>query len=102
MRTQVRSPALLSGLRIWHCRELGYRPAATALIQPLAWELPYAVGVALKRQEKKRKESREMVAGGWGVGRAAETNCSKGTGFLLRGMKMSWVVEQHCEDTKSH
>ena len=23
---------------------------ATALIQPLAWELPYAVGVALKRK----------------------------------------------------
>ena len=29
------------------------RPAAVALIQPLAWELPYATGVALK--EKKRK-----------------------------------------------
>ena len=24
------------------------RPAATTLIQPLAWDLPYAVGVALK------------------------------------------------------
>ena len=29
-----------------------YRPAATALIQPLAWEPPYAVGAALKRQKK--------------------------------------------------
>ena len=28
------------------------RPAAVALIQPLAWELPYALGVALKRKEK--------------------------------------------------
>ena len=28
------------------------RPAATALIQLLAWEPPYAVGVALKRQKK--------------------------------------------------
>ena len=27
------------------------RPAATALIQPLAWELPYAEGAALKRQK---------------------------------------------------
>ena len=29
--------------------------AATALIQPLACELPYAVGAALKRRKKKKK-----------------------------------------------
>ena len=29
------------------------RPAATALSQPLAWELAYAVGMALKRYKKK-------------------------------------------------
>ena len=34
------------------------RPAATAPIQPLAWEPPYDVGVALKRQ-KKRKSKRQ-------------------------------------------
>ena len=28
--------------------QLWYRPAAVALIRPLAWELPYAVGVTLK------------------------------------------------------
>ena len=28
-------------------------PAAVALIQPLAWELPYAMGMALKRQKTK-------------------------------------------------
>ena len=28
------------------------RPAATAPIRPLAWEPPYAAGVALKRQKK--------------------------------------------------
>ena len=28
------------------------RLAATALIQPLTWEPPYAVGAALKRQNK--------------------------------------------------
>ena len=28
------------------------RPAARALIQPLAWELPYAMGTALKRQRE--------------------------------------------------
>ena len=47
----VRSLASLSGLRIWRCRELWCRPAATALIRPLAWELPYAVGAALKKMK---------------------------------------------------
>ena len=32
------------------------RPAATALISPLAWKPPYAVGVALKRPKKKKKK----------------------------------------------
>ena len=27
------------------------RPAATALIRPVAWEPPYAAGAALKRQK---------------------------------------------------
>ena len=31
------------------------RLEATALFQPLAWELPYAMGMALKRQNKKQK-----------------------------------------------
>ena len=30
------------------------RPVATALIRLLAWEPPYAVGTALKRQKKKK------------------------------------------------
>ena len=68
MRIQVQSLALLSGRKsriavtcgvgrrcgsdpalLW----LWCRPAAVALIQPLAWELPYAVGSALKRKKKK-------------------------------------------------
>ena len=55
--------ALLSGLRIRHCRELQcrlrhgsdpallwlwYRPEATAPIRPLLWEPPYATGAALR------------------------------------------------------
>ena len=32
------------------------RPEAAALIRLLAWELPYAVGVALKSGEKKEGE----------------------------------------------
>ena len=37
------------------------RPAAVALIRPLAGELPYAVGVALKRREKKPVKSFSLV-----------------------------------------
>ena len=36
------------------------RPAATALIGPLAWELPYATGAALKRQKKNSLIERGM------------------------------------------
>ena len=32
------------------------RPAATPLIQPLAWQPPYAVGAALKKKKKNRAE----------------------------------------------
>ena len=42
--TRGSDPSLLW---MWH------RPAAIALIEPLAWELPYATGVALKRKIKK-------------------------------------------------
>ena len=34
------------------------RSAAAAPIQPLAWELPYALGVVLKKK-KKRKEKKK-------------------------------------------
>ena len=50
---QVLSLASLSELRIWCCRELWYRPATVALIRPLAWEPPNAMGGALKRKKKK-------------------------------------------------
>ena len=73
MRLQVRSLALLSGLRIQHCHELWYtlqtwlgspvllwlwlwrRPAAVALIQSLAWEPPYTTNAAPKKKKKKKK-----------------------------------------------
>ena len=42
-------------LWLWH------RLAATAQIQPLAWKLLYAMGVALKRQnDKKKKKGKEI------------------------------------------
>jgi len=39
-------------LRFWH------RPAATALIRPLAWEPPYAAGAALEKTKKKKKDKK--------------------------------------------
>ena len=48
---------MLSGLRIQHCQELWCRLAAVALIRPLAWELPYAISIALKKAKKKKKET---------------------------------------------
>ena len=54
MRLQVQSLASLSRLRIRHCCELWRRLAATAPIRPLAWEPPYAIGIALKRTKDKK------------------------------------------------
>ena len=71
MRLWVQSMALLSGLKIWHCHELWCRlqtwlrsgvvvavavaeTSSCSSIRPLAWEPPYAVGVALKRQKNKK------------------------------------------------
>ena len=36
-------------LWLWH------RPAATALIKPLAWEPPYSVGAALEKAKRPKK-----------------------------------------------
>ena len=72
MRARVRSLASFSGLRIRHCHELWcslqtwlrsgllclwHRPAGTAPIRPLAWKLPYAVGVVLKRLKTNNNNS---------------------------------------------
>ena len=39
---------------------LWYRLAVAAPIQPLAWDLPYAMGTALKRKKKKKKKKQAM------------------------------------------
>ena len=44
---------------LWLWRRL----AATARIQPQAWELPYAAGLALKRQNKNKNRPRYPGAG---------------------------------------
>ena len=32
------------------------RPSATVPIRPLAWEIPYAMGAALKKRQKREKK----------------------------------------------
>ena len=57
MRIRVWSLAPLSGLRIPQCcGELWCRLAAEAALQLLAWEFPYAAGVAQKKKEKKKEK----------------------------------------------
>ena len=48
-------------MRLSSGRWLWCRPAAIALIQPLAWEFPYATSTAIKRKKegKKRKKEKE-------------------------------------------
>ena len=66
MKMQVQSLALLSGLSIWHCHKLWCKSqtwlrsciaVAVAHIQPLARELSYPAGLALKRKEKTKQKT---------------------------------------------
>ena len=77
MRLLVQSLALLSGLRIHHSHELccwlqtrcldpmslwlWYKPAAAALIRPLAWDLPYVTGSALKSKQTQQNETKQIM-----------------------------------------
>ena len=62
MRMWVQSLALLIGLvsdvavSCGVCCRCGSDPAAAIPIRPLAWELPCAMGAALKRKGKKKKK----------------------------------------------
>ena len=67
-RLRVGSLASLSGLGIWCCRELWYRlqmqlrsHIAVALVQPLAWEHPYATGEALKSKNKHKNKKEKKI-----------------------------------------
>ena len=57
----VKDPALLSAV-VWvsdlALLWLWRRPAATALIRPLAWEPPRATGAALEGQKRQKKEKK--------------------------------------------
>jgi len=83
MKLRVQTLALLSGLKIRHCRELWcrlqtrsdpallwlwHRQAATSPIQPLASEPPYAVGKDLEMAKtNKQTKSIQTISAGEGV-----------------------------------
>ena len=70
---------------------LWWRPVAAALISPLAWEPPYVMGAALKRQNKTKQKSQKhdpslCTGGGWGSRQGTPPNELRtilGTGFGL-------------------
>ena len=49
----------LALLWLWRC----CRPAATALIRPLAWEPPHATGLALEKAKRPKKKKKEREIG---------------------------------------
>ena len=76
----------LTLLWLWHSL------AATALIRPLAWELPHAAGAALKRQKKRERESD-------GVGQQFKQWVDAGSGHLSTSGKrlgILWMPWQGC------
>ena len=110
MRTWDGSLVMLSGWRILRCHELWCRSqmqlwsqvavtvAATAPIQPLAWELPDGMGVALKRQKEKRKKMEDTE-------RLVCLRASQGTSLVMLSAPYqipSWVRKttpiRECDD----
>ena len=55
--SELKDPVLPCGVGPRHGLDPGWlwrKPAATAPIQPLAWELPYATDAALQKNHKKQ------------------------------------------------
>ena len=102
---KIQSLALLSGLRIWcpelWCRRgsdvalLWCRQAATAPVRPLAWELLYAAGAALKTKKKEKKKSTPPLEDGPWVGPVLPALASPGQG-LLRSVGWWWPQNHVC------
>ena len=74
------------------------RPAATAPIRPLAWEPPYAMGTALKRQkDKKEKEKKERkeVPGSLQAHVPSICGSTQGEGLSISTPRLQEPLEPH-------
>ena len=76
----------LALLWLWH------RLAATALIRPLAWELPCATDVDPKRKKKKKDEKLlHLVLRPTDVNKNEEENNSPGSKGRWSGFQSDWM-----------
>ena len=82
MRMWVRSPASLSGLRTQCCCQLWCWLAAVALTQPLAWELPYAPGAALKSKSKNKNKQKQRGSSLCGAAEMNRTSIHEDAGSI--------------------
>jgi len=76
------------------------RPAAAALIRFLAWKLPCAVGLALKRPKKKKKKKKERKRERKGLPRRKEAQFLVRSGSLL-GLLFSGPSRVHPHTARS-
>ena len=105
MRIQVRSLALLSGLRIWCCIKvqnksqwcLGSRVAvavvyasSAALIWPPTWELPYATSEAVKRKKNYVHDTVLLTIGAMLYSKSLEPTHFRNWNFMLIESKSSF------------
>ena len=70
-------------LWLWH------RLAAAAPIQPLAWALPYTVGMRLERQKKRKEKKKEKKQGLKGFKQLSLRSRTRGVGDGVGGMQKS-------------
>ena len=84
-------------LWLWH------RQAAAVPIPPLAWELPYAAGVALKRK-KERKDVNVLISGYQPQERMQITSCQTVKGFVSLSAsiwKRAWTTKTVSPSSRS-
>ena len=77
---------------LWH------RAAAAASIQPLAWELPYAAGVALKRKKERQMEGRKGGREGGREGRKSFDSKLSAGFWVPNSAPLVFIPRRRCLD----